>query len=55
MVDDFLDLSRIESGRVELYPLPSEVAGLIKQALENSKPEADAKGVNSVLRSTCLG
>ena len=24
MVDDFLDLSRIESGRVELYPLPAD-------------------------------
>jgi signal transduction histidine kinase len=46
MVDDFLDLSRIESGRVELYPLPSEVAGLIKHALEDAKAEADAKGVN---------
>ncbi len=46
MVDDFLDLSRIESGRVELYPLPTEVAGLIKHALENSKTEADVKGVN---------
>ena len=43
MVDDFLDLSRIESGRVELYPLPTEVAGLIKHALENSKPEADCQ------------
>ena len=46
MVDDFLDLSRIESGRVELYPLPTEVAGLIKHALEDSKTEADVKGVN---------
>ena len=43
MVDDFLDLSRIESGRVELYPLPTDVTGLIKQALENSKAEADDK------------
>ena len=45
MVDDFLDLSRIESGRVELYPLPCEVAGLVKHAVENCKAEADAKGV----------
>ncbi len=46
MVDDFLDLSRIESGRVELYPLPTEAAGLVKHALENSKADADVKGVN---------
>ena len=45
MVDDFLDLSRIESGRVELYPLPTEAAGLVKHAVENSKAEADVKGV----------
>ena len=45
MVDDFLDLSRIEAGRVELYPLPTEVAGLIKLAVEVSKSEADDKGV----------
>ncbi len=46
MVDDFLDLSRIESGRVELYPLPSEVSALIKNALEDSKADADLKGIN---------
>jgi NtrC-family two-component system sensor histidine kinase KinB len=46
MVDDFLDLSRIESGRVELYPLPTEAAGLVKHALEDFKAEADVKGVN---------
>ena len=46
MVDDFLDLSRIESGRVELYPLPTEVAGLVKHAIENSRAEADANGVS---------
>ena len=31
MVDDFLDLSRIESGRVELYPLPTNVSGLMME------------------------
>ncbi len=46
MVDDFLDLSRIESGRVELYSLPTEAAGLVKHAVENSKAEADVKGVS---------
>jgi len=46
MVDDFLDLSRIESGRVEIYPLPSAVADLIKHSVEDCKAEADLKGVN---------
>jgi NtrC-family two-component system sensor histidine kinase KinB len=46
MVDDFLDLSRIESGRVELTPLPTEVSGLIKSVIDEIKADADAKGVN---------
>ena len=40
MVDDFLDLSRIESGRVELYPLPTHVSDLIEGAIEEYKAEA---------------
>jgi len=46
MVDDLLDLSRIESGGVELYPLPSAVPDLIESAVEEHKAEADAAGVS---------
>jgi two-component system, NtrC family, sensor histidine kinase KinB len=45
MVDDLLDMSRLESGRVELYPLPTEAVSLITTALDEFKAEADAKGV----------
>jgi signal transduction histidine kinase/HAMP domain-containing protein len=45
MVDDFLDLSRIESGRVELYPLPTNAADLMMGAVDEFKADADAKGV----------
>ena len=45
MVDDFLDLSRIESGRVELYPLPTNVSELMMGAVDELKADADAKGV----------
>lgn len=45
MVDDFLDLSRIESGRVELYPLPTKASGLLMGAVDECKAEAEAKGV----------
>src|SRR6476646_8139507 len=46
MVDDLLDMSRIESGRVELYPLPVEVRRLITGALDEFRPDADIKGIN---------
>ena len=45
MVDDLLDLSRIESGRAELFPLPTPVSELIEHALDEHKAEAAGKGV----------
>ena len=46
MVDDLLDLSRIESGRVELFPLPTAVSQLVQSAIEEHKPKADEAGLN---------
>jgi signal transduction histidine kinase len=46
MVDDLLDMSRIESGRVELFPSPVEVAGLVATAVDEFKAEAEAKGLS---------
>lgn len=46
MVDDLLDLSRIESGRVEIYPLPVEVPLLVTRAIEEHRPDADINGVS---------
>ncbi len=45
MVDDLLDMSRFESGRVELYPLPTPTGVLAESAVEQFKTEAEAKGV----------
>jgi signal transduction histidine kinase len=45
MVDDLLDLSRIEAGRIELYPLPTPIGVLAESAVEQFKAEAEAKGV----------
>ena len=46
MIDDLLDLSRIESGHVELFPLPTPTRILIESAMEEHKQEADAAGVS---------
>ena len=46
MVDDLLDMSRIESGRVEIFPLPIDAASLMTAAVDEFKAEAEAKGVN---------
>jgi PAS domain S-box-containing protein len=45
MVDDLLDLSRIESGRVELFPLPIAVSQLIAAAIEEHKGKAGEAGL----------
>jgi len=45
MVDDLLDLSRIESGRAELFPLPTLISALIERAIDEHKAEADLKKV----------
>ncbi|HXV84564.1 MAG TPA: ATP-binding protein [Candidatus Binatia bacterium] len=49
MVDDLLDLSRIESGKIELYPLPTRVADLVEKAIEENRAEASAKGLHLTL------
>jgi two-component system, NtrC family, sensor histidine kinase KinB len=46
MVDDLLDLSRIESGRVELFPLPTAVSQLVRSAIEEHQGNAADKGLD---------
>jgi two-component system, NtrC family, sensor histidine kinase KinB len=45
MVDDLLDLSRIESGRIEIFPLPTSASTLIDATVEEHRAEAEATGI----------
>jgi two-component system phosphate regulon sensor histidine kinase PhoR len=45
MVEELLELSRIESGEVPLAHEPVEIAGVIAQAAERLRPQADRRGI----------
>lgn len=45
MVDDLLDLSRLEGGRIELHKRPTSVASLLKAATEAHRSLAEERGV----------
>ena len=45
MVDDLLDLSRIEGGMLDVRPQPVEVEPLLEQALEAERTAAAEAGV----------
>jgi signal transduction histidine kinase/CheY-like chemotaxis protein len=44
LVDDLLEISRISAGKIELRLEPVEIASVIRNAVETSKPRIDAGG-----------
>jgi PAS domain S-box-containing protein len=44
LVDDLLDVARIMQGRIELRRAPTDVAEVVKSALETASPVIDARG-----------
>jgi PAS domain S-box-containing protein len=45
LINDILDLSRVESGRVELYPVPVELAPFLRVIADAMRVKADEKGL----------
>jgi signal transduction histidine kinase len=45
LINDMLDLSRIEAGRLELNPEPVDTSALMRDVLEMVTPAAEAKGL----------
>lgn len=45
LIDDMLDLSKVEAGRIDLHEAPFEVAAMIDRVLGMVRPVAEAKGL----------
>ncbi|MGZ8437784.1 MAG: response regulator, partial [Candidatus Limnocylindrales bacterium] len=45
LVNDVLDLAKVEAGRLDLQPEPIEVASAINEAVNGLRPLADRKGI----------
>ena len=48
LINDILDLTKIESGRMEIYPEPFSVNELLEECLQTTLPVARNKGVDVV-------
>lgn len=46
MVNDLLDVSRIDAGKLEILPAPTELASLIRRTVEFWTPQASDKGLS---------
>jgi signal transduction histidine kinase/CheY-like chemotaxis protein len=50
LVDDLLDVSRITTGKIELKKEPADLAGILRSAVETSRPHIDAARHQLLLR-----
>ncbi|MCC6781452.1 MAG: response regulator [Planctomycetes bacterium] len=49
ILNDILDLSKIEAGRLEIHRVPCAIVGLLDETLQMMRARADTKGVTLVL------
>ncbi len=50
LVDDLLELARIDAGQVSIEPRPTSLTRLVAEALDNHRPAADARKVSLTSR-----
>lgn len=55
MLDTILDLSRLEAGRMELHPQPTDVVALVEDAVALMRAGAEEKGLTLSLTVSGLG
>jgi PAS domain S-box-containing protein len=48
LINDVLDISKIEAGQLEVYPEPFDLKAAVEKAVEAVKPLADRKGLDLV-------
>ena len=46
MINKFLDISRIESGKTDVVKVPTDVADLVRQVIEINRGQADTRGMD---------
>lgn len=52
LVDDLLDMDKLQSGKAEFDFAPTDLAGLVREAVEQNRPYADRFGVTIKLELT---
>ncbi|MCW2242994.1 response regulator [Azospirillum canadense] len=55
MLDSVLELARLDAGRTELEPEPTDVAGLVEDAVALMQPSAEEKGLRLTLEVAGIG
>ncbi|HLY09114.1 MAG TPA: ATP-binding protein [Planctomycetota bacterium] len=55
LVNDILDMEKIESGKLEFHLKPQEVRGLVQQAIDTTRAFADTLGIRCVLEEGPAG
>jgi signal transduction histidine kinase/DNA-binding response OmpR family regulator len=55
LINDILDLAKVEAGQMELHLEPTEVGALVQQVLATVEPLARAKGVETSSHATGAG
>lgn len=45
LITDLLDLERINAGMIAFHPAPCDLAAVLRQCVENHRPQIEAKGV----------
>jgi signal transduction histidine kinase len=54
LIDDLIDISRVEAGRIELVIVPLDLTGALREAVEEIRPLAGEKGIALSLERSSL-